>query len=393
MRTAARESDHGPGRFARLALQAFVIVAGVCTLGLAIAPAFRASLDEGGPKNDFASFYIGARMAGTAELYNSARSRQEQALLGVRDTQHPMPFIRPPFCAILYHPLSRLDYGTAYLVFQLFSAAAFVAGVLLWRRLGPGMVLMIAAWSVPMAHALLRGQDTSYWFLLISAASALLRRGQNTAAGAVLSLACIKWNLLLTLPVFIVGRKLWNLGTGFITGCAILCGLSFLAAGRSWPRDYFAALMDPSITPHPDSMPNIRGLVHGLPDSAAIEAFLALLILALTWRVARHASSTDYALAATLAGGVLVSHHAYLYDALAFLPAIWLSVQQTLSAWLRRLAVLMAAPPFYAVLLFPRWSCIGQLAIISFFLALVWDTALGRPSAGGRTASGRTDVA
>ena len=57
-----------------------------------------------------------------------------------------------------------------------------------------------------------------------------------------------------------------------------------------------------------------------MPYGGGVEAVLALLALAAVWVISRRSALTIGATAAVI-GGLLVSHHAYVYDAALLLPA------------------------------------------------------------------------
>ena len=73
--------------------------------------------------NDFLSFYAGARLVGTPDLYNGAAVRRFQTReIGIpSDT---LPFTLPPYYAVMLWPLGRLPYFPAYVIWQVLNVAA-----------------------------------------------------------------------------------------------------------------------------------------------------------------------------------------------------------------------------------------------------------------------------
>jgi hypothetical protein len=292
--------------------------------------------------NDFVAFYSGGRLAGTFHLYNGERIRQVQAeRVGV--TGEAWLFIRPPYYAALFWPLARLPYRAAYAVWQVVCLGAVVAFVMLWRRTPPGATALSVCLSLPLGLSLMNGQDLPLLLLWIALALRAHQKGQPALAGMLLALCAAKPHLLVLLPLLIAAQRLWRLAWGLAAGGALLAGLSFILAGPGWPREMAAVLADPAVHPHLAMMPNLRGV------SAAAQWALAPAVAAAVWWVARR-RSFYYGLAATLAGSLLVSFHAYLPDCTLLLPAA-LIVATEAARW----------PA--------RWMAIALLTPLPYFLA------------------------
>src|SRR6516225_8760374 len=127
------------------------IIGGLVFLGAAL----RSSLRSSNPKNDFYG--------------ESSRAASEESR---RQGQFPMPFVRLPFYALLLYPLARMRYATAYILWQAGSVLSLLAGSLVWRPYRASVALG-CAWSLPIAMVLIRGQDVSLMFLVLSLAVAL----------------------------------------------------------------------------------------------------------------------------------------------------------------------------------------------------------------------------
>lgn len=299
--------------------------------------------------NDFVSFYAGGRLVGTGDLYNAERTRAvERGLTKV--LSQAWRYIRLPFHAVFFWPLARLPYRTAYFLWEFLITAALAAFVWLWRPPSWPLTLLFSCMSFPAFAALMNGQDLTFLLLLIAISVTLARRGRAFAAGAVLSLCAAKFHLFSLVPVLLVAQKQWRFLRGLLAGGAVLAVVSFAAGGRSWPLQFYQALRDQTIHPDLGHMPNLHGLFSQLPPVPGLEWITAAAVVGAVWVVARR-MSFDYALAATLAGGLLVSYHCYLSDCSLLLPAALTVISATGDWWLRLVAFLLLLPFGYFLLL------------------------------------------
>jgi hypothetical protein len=287
--------------------------------------------------NDFVAFYSGGRLAGTPYLYDRERVRQVQGeRVGL--TSEAWLFIRPPYYAALFWPLARLPYRAAYAVWQGICVGAVAAFVLLWRRRG---TLLAVCWSLPLGLSLMNGQDLPLLLLWIALALRAQERGQPLLAGILFALCAAKPHLLILLPVLIAAQRLWKLAVGLAAGGAALVAFCFLLAGPRWPWDMAAVLADPAVHPRLDLMPNLRGAVGDWHWA------LAPVVAAAVWRVARH-ESFHCGVAATLAGSLLVSFHAYLPDCAVLLPAGLIAASEAPGRPARWTAIALLTPlPYF----------------------------------------------
>ena len=71
-----------------------------------------------------------------------------------------------------------------------------------------------------------------------------------------------------------------------------------------------------------------------------------------------------------LAGGLLLGHHAYIYDALLILPALMVRGEETYPEWLRKWALVLFTPVPYLFLLTDMYW-IGHLTVTGYTVALM----------------------
>jgi hypothetical protein len=324
----------GPRR-ARLWLRASAIAAFLPVLGVPL----RHWLD-------FAAFYAGGQLATHGALLNPIAV----VLLQFSEGLPPTPFVSPPFVAILYAPLAGLPYDLAALVQLGVMVAALVGGAALWsdalgipRRWG---VLGALAWG-PAGASVASGQIDTLALLLSGAAVRLLgstggsagwsaqgrgRRGRRAEAGILVGLLAFKPQLTFGAGIGLL-RRLGRPGivTLLVTG-ALLYGLSAVAVGVDavWPLRWIAALQAYSTADFaangwqassPLSLGLRASLAFGSPIPVAIGGIVALGVAAYALRGWAPASvALDVALWSAL--GLVLSPHAWVYDATLLLPAL-----------------------------------------------------------------------
>ena len=293
--------------------------------------------------SDFAAFYAGARSLATGELYDTERLHQiELEHTGKYSPRHG--YVRPPFHAVLIWPLSRLPYRSAYTLWNLVLALSIVGFVALWRPPDFWQTLLFTCLCFPAFAAFIYGQDVPLLLLWVAISMKLRSKGLPFAAGIVFSLCAAKFQLLLLTPVLLVAQRSWRFTRGLLTGGTVLAAVSFLAAGWSWPQQMYETATRPEFSPNPGLMPNLHGALSYVPFGSWLEVLVGLSVAVAVWTVARRMSFT-YALACSLAGGLLISYHAYLPDYALLLPACLTIFVTTEMLLLRVLALFLLSPP------------------------------------------------
>lgn len=329
---------------------------------------------------DFSAFYAGGVLAGSAQLYSPEASYavQDRAIGCHHDS---VVFIKPPFYALLMRPLAQLPFVPA---FYLFRALVLVGvGVFLWLWPGDRWAAAAAcAWSLPLATVFTVGQDVVFVLAAVMGAYRMLRSGRPFAAGLLLGLCAIKFHLFLLLPVLLLRGRLWRtLAGGAVVG-GVWFAMCFLAAGPNWIAMYRAALADPRMNPYAFNMINLRGLFgYDSPWTVPAAVAVAAVCVYLIWR-----GSLEVALAAMLAGGVLITPHTTVSDATLFLPGLLLARRLGSSAV--RAVAAFALTPLYAFL--PSGTM--QIAVVALLAAAAWMVHRRPEGEGGKPASAGTDL-
>jgi hypothetical protein len=266
--------------------------------------------------NDFRCYYAAAQLSGSTDLYNAEAVSRAELKLGT--IPRFMPVVRLPFWVMFTSPLRLLAYEKAFWVWQLVSLAAVIVFVCLWPSQHRWVTAMACCWSAPLLDCFIMGRDVALMLMVLAVSVALFYDGRHFAAGCILSFCLIKYSLFLPLPFLIAGKRLWRLGGGILAGGAVLLAISFAGAGWSWPWAYIAMLRLPATTPAYNGMPNLHGLFSPW-HSIAMEAAGTGVTLAGVWLVIRGREMSG-SIAAMVAGGLLVSYHAFLGDAAMMIP-------------------------------------------------------------------------
>jgi hypothetical protein len=315
-----------------------------CLIGACVCLWIGFSVFERG--TDFNQFYSASKLAGTGRIYDWGSIQA----LELRNGPHPVPFGRLPVYAVLLKPFTLLTYDYARVAWLLVNLAALIGFAALWPVRRRQEAVMMLCWSCPAAILLSTGQDTGLFLFFVTVGLRLLQSKRDFAAGLAFSLCAAKFHLALGIPIFLLARRRWGALAGGVAGGMIQLAISFAAEGREWPARLLRLSAISDFSPSPSKMPNLLGLTHSLPWGGGIEAVLALLALAAVWVVSRRSALTIGATAAVTAG-LLVSHHAYVYDGLLMLPAIALVLRLPAPKTLRYGALLLCVPIPYVLLM------------------------------------------
>ncbi len=323
-------------------------------------------------RNDFLPLYVGAKLAGTGDLYNP-HAYYAFMIHRFEALHESLRFTRLPFYAALLWPLSWLPYDTAYLVWWALRLAALAGFLALWRIPSRADTLLFTALSVPVFASLAAGQDTIFLLLFIAIAFRCWEQDRAFAAGLALSLCAIKFHLFVLLPLLFLRQRLSRMAAGFAAGGAAMLALACAVEGWSWPIAYFRVLTDGRVHPGADSMPNLHGLVAEIPFGTYLEAGAVVAVGAAAWTVSRNLSFPS-AFALTLLGGLLLSYHSYLMDTAVLLPALLIVISASNQYWIKACGALLLSPPAaLALVSHPPWSYATQASLALFFFAAAYD--------------------
>jgi hypothetical protein len=237
--------------------------------------------------------------------------------------------------------------------------------------------LLLAALFLPANLGICFGQDSAAMLGVLCISYVLLTREKNFAGGLVLGLGLMKFHLLLLFPLWMVVQKRWRMLAGFsVTGAAFL-GASLLLMGPSGLAAYIDVLLHgkTELAGHSaDTMANIYSVPANLGIQwKPLDAALAALVVAIALYGLRRASNWR-AIAIAGTASLLISPHAFGYDASMLLLPVWLVIEKTPRKISRYAALILAAPiTFLFTLANPPLECIPALALLAFLIAMVSD--------------------
>jgi len=336
-----------------------------CLIGACVCLWIGFSLFERG--TDFNQFYSAAKLAATGHVYDFGRLQE----LELQNGAHPIPFGRLPVYAVLLKPVTALGYNPARAVWLAVNLAALIGFATLWPVRHRQDAIMMLCWSLPAAILLSTGQDTGLFLFSVTLGLRLLQSKRDLLAGLVFSLCAAKFHLAIGIPIFLLARRRWGALAGGLAGGLIQLAISFAAEGREWPTRLLQLSAISDFSPSPWKMPNLAGITHWLPYGGVVEAVLALLALVAVWIISRRSPLTIGATVA-VTGGLLASHHAYVYDAVLLLPACALAVRLPVPKAVRYGALLLCVPMLYVLLIqeHDAWV-VAQFVINDFGLSLL----------------------
>jgi len=338
---------------------------------------------------DFSNFYTAGKILQRGQgkqLYDLALQTQVQNEFSEASAlrNRALPYMRPPFEALLFVPLCHFPFARAYAIWVVLSM--FLVGVTAayLRSRIPG--LAATPWWVycplcfsfyPIVFGLILGQDAALVFFLFGLATVKLLEGQDLRAGFWLGLSLIKFQLVLPLLFILFLKKQFRALAGFSLVAAILGTVSLWVVGVKGLSAYPAYLWrlnekGAAAAIYPSVMPSLRGLVQGWTDPLrpihSLEMITAALSLALLlwaarqWPTSSARTSKVYlaGLAIVFLATLLAGYHEFGYDLSLVFPIALLaatagcddgSLDRTTRRALLFSAAALLCPPLYLLLI------------------------------------------
>ena len=240
----------------------------------------RARIEKGDP--DFTVYYTAGKMLreGRATQLYDLRAQQavQQEFTSDSDLRTgPLPYIHPPFEALLFVPLTFLPYRDAFVLWNVVNLGMLLAIALLLRR-SLAFLRDVPVWEwvlaflafFPIFTNFLQGQDSILLLLLFVLAFRALDRDASFLAGCWLGLAVFKYHFAIPLILILVlwrGRKP---GLGFIATASAVALLSLEIVGWHEALQYPAFAWSVVSVPGHGQTPlgltvNLLGLITGWP--------------------------------------------------------------------------------------------------------------------------------
>jgi hypothetical protein len=326
--------------------------------------------------HDFLNLYTGASLARDgqfAQLHSeSVQLARERAI--VPETSVLVPFVRPDFYAALLAPLSLFNYHTAFVVWTVTQwcilGACWWWG---WRRFGPDALLW-GALSLPAGLGIAHGQDAPVLLAIAIAGYSLAERGEDGWAGVVWSLALMKFNLVLGLPLAMLATRRWRMLGGFASGGAAL-GLISLALGGFQDAGYYLAMLTDKglerLSPSKELMINVQAIAINLGAPPTPFFVLAAVVVLTLLVVTVHDAPLWRWISGALIAGMVLAPHTYGYDATVLLLALWLILFESHDPRSRTLAAVFATPLIpLTTLAGTPWAATTAIVLVLLLAAL-----------------------
>jgi hypothetical protein len=310
-----------------------------------------------GGHSDFRQLYTAGYMVRSGhahELYQyDAQHHFQNQLVSPADIA--LPFNHLAYEALLFLPFSLLPYRAAYFGFLSFNVIA-LAITFKFLRLRMRNLAAIYPWLphamflafLPVAAALIQGQDSILLLTLFAAALVSLHNRRELTAGVLVGLGLFKFQISIPIALLFFVWRRWRFSAGFALAATAVGLVSLSLVGVLQLGVYFRSLLLMSFrlaSPvdqfkyaiSPARMPNLRGLFFGLLNKHTPQFWIeALIILAsvtvLVWAaVLRPRRATESFLIAITAS-TLVSYHLLIHDLSVLLIPIALTLDRFIEA-------------------------------------------------------------
>ena len=211
---------------------------------------------------DFRIYYTAGHMVHTGHLYDYGAEVAAQNAL-VSPMRYALPFMYPPYTALLFVPFSLVSFRAAYLAFFVVNLCFCVACVLIMRpydsalraRWG-SLTLLLFLSFMPLGVTLGVGQVSVLLLLLYCSCFASVQSGRPFLAGVLLSLALIKFQIALPVALLFLLWRQWRFVAGFASGAVALTLISIRITGvRGFL--YYSIFSIHASREYPEAMPNL----------------------------------------------------------------------------------------------------------------------------------------
>jgi hypothetical protein len=241
---------------------------------------FRKGMKQG--YTDFTVYYTGATILREGlghQLYNRQVQYQVQESFAghIPFRRGPLPYIHPPFEALIFVPLTLLPYSRAFVVWDLLTVAALFGVAALLRR-SVAALRSISPWKFvigsfaffPVFACLLQGQDSVLMLLLCVLGFNALKRKADLLGGCWLALAAFKFQFIvpIVLLLFLWKRRRVAIGFGAVAALLALASVALVGVAGllQYPGFVLQIVRNTGLggVP-PELLPNLHGLAMGWP--------------------------------------------------------------------------------------------------------------------------------
>jgi len=358
----------------------------------------RGRIAKGDP--DFTVFYTAGKMlreGRSDELYDP-RAQQAVQLEFTNNSdlrRGPLPYIHPPFEALVFLPLTFLPYDIAFWLWNLLNLGMLLeVAWLLKRALTSLREVPVWEWLLaflaffPVFSNFLQGQDAILLLLLFVLGFCALNRDADFLAGCWFGFAVFKYHFVVPLVVILVLWRRRKLALGFTATSSAAILLSLWIVGWQGALRYPAyAWSVVSTSGHGQTplglMPNLVGLLTGWPFltwlggtlrwvAVAISVGLLVVVAVMRhWANDRELFKPCFSCAVIVA--ILVAYNTNVHDlCLLILPlalvADTLAQTGAQRSMFRARLLLPIVPLLLSPLWFLLWMKLGRTNILAIFL-------------------------
>jgi hypothetical protein len=319
---------------------------------------------------DFRNLFTAGYMVRTGhghEIYDYASEKMFQDALVSRE-QVAIPFVRPAYQALVFAPFSLLPFRGAYYAFLAFNLAILLV---CFRLLRPNMNNLARVWPglpagmflfLPIAAALMQGQDSIILLALLAGAAVCLQRGREYLAGVLVGFGLFKFQFVIPVALLFLAWRRWRFLATFAISAAMLAMVSVWIAGTQQSVNYVLSVIQIGVShglssglPLPvDHMANLHGAVSGILGGSpfVLPLTIALSAAVMIFAASRRPQHADAFLIAILASA-LVSYYMFIHDMCILLIPIALTLDRLMAGHAKRgreriqistAALLFAAP-------------------------------------------------
>ncbi|MGA8438994.1 MAG: glycosyltransferase family 87 protein [Candidatus Sulfotelmatobacter sp.] len=324
-----------------------LFVAGVLCLHLFLFISLRERIKQGYP--DFTVYYTAATILRHGlghQLYDAhvQYEVQKKSVGVIAARRSALPYIHPPFEALIFLPLTYLPYPQAFAAWDALNVGALFGAGLLLRKFVKVLGRM-PAWEFvlgslaffPVFVCFLQGQDSVLLLLLCGLGFNALKKRADLLAGCWFALGMFKFQFVLPV-VLLIGIWKWRRAAIGFVGVSVLLvltsvGLAGWGSLLRYPEFALQIANDPGLGGvAAEFAPNLRGLALGWPlhlsrtvgSAVALVGSVLLLVFA-AWKGRRRIPHENLELRFALAVivSVLIAWQTNMHDlCLLVLPAV-----------------------------------------------------------------------
>ncbi|WXG58006.1 MAG: glycosyltransferase family 87 protein [Candidatus Sedimenticola sp. (ex Thyasira tokunagai)] len=332
---------------------------------------------------DYPAFYGAGRIIADGDwenLYNIGRQADEQKpLLGAGKVLY---FAYPPYAALPFGLLAKLEYRWSYLLYTLILFGALLLALHLLRTLSNYVVnhyWQLVGWALlfyPLFKAIGGGQNSSITLLLLVGAWWGVEHDSPYLSGFLIGLLLYKPHFALPMIALFLIAGHWRVAAASVATALCLYGISAWMLGEDWLFQWsdqvlFFATEDARVNPYQNvSWHGFLAGLFGVGISVTIAGIacsvMTFVYLGWSWWQLR-GSDIDLRMALAVPGVLLITPHTMYYDAaLILVPLIVLADRGTPHMGLRVFLVFVAGIGHYVA------PTIGFSTLVFAVLATAW---------------------